>query len=472
MSIKKVKEAIKLKGYNIVRILGEGGFAEVWLAEKDGKQYAIKIPKISVQRTLSPKDLEKFLREAEIWSKLKHKNIVKVFEYGTKPFPHIVMEYCKISLREKINELNLDEALNIALKVAEALEYAHLHGIVHRDIKPENILFCGKEPKLTDWGIAKILLKASTRSVYTGTPLYSAPEQLNPETFGEIDWRTDIWQFGCLLYEMIEGKPPFYAEYPGQTMINILTKTPRKPEKTPDWLKPIIMKCLEKKKEKRWRTITLIIQAIREKQKTLNAGSFKRETYSIKTKSLENKIIPPISIMPQKALEDSYEQATTIKDIALEMAKEGKIEEALKVAEKIEDRYKRNSAFKEIVLGMVRMGNFDAALKVAEKIEEDAYNRDSALKRIALGMLKAGMFEKALETAREIKNKRYRAFAFKEIALEMASMGNFDAALKVAEKIKNKRYRSSAFKEIALQMAKAGVLEEALKMGKKKTIEH
>ncbi|OYT29429.1 MAG: serine/threonine protein kinase, partial [Thermofilum sp. ex4484_82] len=174
----------EIAGYHLIKLIGTNG-SEVWLAEKNGKQYAIKIPKMQVTKTMSREEIEEFIGKAEAWEKLseKHENIVKVYEYGLKPFPYIVMEYCETNLREILRErgkLSVEESLEIALKVAEALEYAHHYGVVHRDIKPENILFQEGEPKIGDWGIAKILLKATTRTGYTGTPLYSAPEQLDP----------------------------------------------------------------------------------------------------------------------------------------------------------------------------------------------------------------------------------------------------------------------------------------------------
>ncbi len=257
-----------IPGYKMIKQLGVGGFSEVWLAEKNDVKYAIKIPKIEIQKTFTANDIESFIREADLWKKLQHENIVKIFEFDVKPYPHIVMEYCEASLREKIPEIKLDDAINIAIKIAEALEYAHYRGIVHRDIKPENILMCGKNPKLSDWGIAKVLLRSSTRSGFVGTPIYSAPEQLDPDTYGDIDQRTDIWQFGCLLYEMIEKQPPFYAEYPGQLAIQILTKPSRKFNRTPEWLQNIIAKCLTKKKENRWRSVSLVIELLRKTQST------------------------------------------------------------------------------------------------------------------------------------------------------------------------------------------------------------
>ena len=170
------------------------------------------------EQTFTEKEIEEFLEKAEIWKKLceEHENIVKIYEYGLKPLPYIVMEYCETNLRDVLKErgkLNVEETVKISMKIAEALDIAHHYGVIHRDIKPENILLYKGNPKIGDWGIAKILLRAKATAGYIGTSLYSAPEQLEPETFGEVDWRKDIWQLVCLIYEMVEGRPPFLAEH-------------------------------------------------------------------------------------------------------------------------------------------------------------------------------------------------------------------------------------------------------------------
>ena len=272
-------------GYRLIKPLGMGGGeAEVWLAEKDGSRYAVKFLKITLSKTLVD-DIEEFREKAELWKKLVHPNIVRVIDYGARPAPYIVMELCQRDLRALLNEkgrLDSEEAVDIVLQVAKALEYAHYHGVVHRDIKPENILICGDKVKVADWGIAKVLLRTSSKSGYAGTPLYSAPEQLDPETYGKVDWRTDIWQVGCLLYEMLEGEPPFQAEHPGQLVLSILTKPPKPYRYTPEWLRQVITKCLEKNKEKRWRSISIIIEML--------------ETRTIPRKSPSVGRIPPYNI--------------------------------------------------------------------------------------------------------------------------------------------------------------------------------
>jgi len=271
-----------INGYKIIKKIGSGGGGEVWFAEKNGKKFAIKIPKIDIQQTISSDEIDNFLKKAELWSKLNHPNIVKVYEFGARPAPFVVMEYCESNLRGIINKLTYEEIITIAIKIADALNYAHNHGVVHRDLKPENILICGKEPKIGDWGIAKILLDVTTKTSYTGTPLYSAPEQLDPDKFGEVDWRTDIWQFGCVLYEMFEKKPPFYSNYLGQLTTKILTEAPAEPKNVSSKLKKIILKCLEKRKEKRWPSIGAILERLKEyrDRKTLEEQRENKKLYN------------------------------------------------------------------------------------------------------------------------------------------------------------------------------------------------
>ncbi len=275
--------SLLVPGYILLEEIGRGGFSVVYKARRtsDNLIVALKIPKILLDETLSENILDSFLREAEVWSKLRHKYIVMVYDYGLEPIPYIAVEYMDAgSLRKKLlrkGKLSLKEAIDTALMIGEALSYAHHNGVVHRDIKPENVLYNKLgEAKLTDFGIAKILLEASTHTsnqVFKGTLLYAAPEQLDPQTYGESDWRTDIWQYGALLYEMLTGKPPFQADNPATLISMILYKQPPPPStynpQIPREIDEIVMKCLAKRKQERWKTIELILERleeIREKQ--------------------------------------------------------------------------------------------------------------------------------------------------------------------------------------------------------------
>ncbi len=269
---------LSVPDYEIIKPLGSGGFSTVYLAKRvaDGKLVALKVPKFELGATVGGNLAEQFKKEAETWSRLDHPNVVKVLDYGVKPVPYIAMEYMeKGSLRdllEKKGALDQNRAIRIALDVGEALSYAHHMGVIHRDLKPENILFNGKDrAKITDFGLAKVLLQASMSSAsgFKGTLLYAAPEQVDSSTFGAPDWRTDIWQYGALLYEMLTGRPPFMADNPLALIRKIVSEDPPPPSyynpEIPDWLDDLVMKCLEKRKEDRWKSIELLLERMYDK---------------------------------------------------------------------------------------------------------------------------------------------------------------------------------------------------------------
>ncbi|MCE4610086.1 MAG: serine/threonine protein kinase [Desulfurococcales archaeon] len=270
-----------IPGYRIIRPLGSGGFSTVYLAEKDqGELVALKIPKLELGATVSGNLSEQFRREAETWSRLDHENIVKVIDYGIKPLPYIAMEYMPGgSLRERLEKEGkptIGEAVKIAIDIGEALSYAHHMGVVHRDLKPENVLFTKDgRAKLTDFGLAKVMLQASMSSAsgFKGTILYAAPEQVDPASYGSPDWRTDIWQYGALLYELLTGRPPFTADNPLALINKIINEEPLPPShynsSVPGWLDEIVMKCLRKKKEDRWKSIDLVLDRLYQMRNTI-----------------------------------------------------------------------------------------------------------------------------------------------------------------------------------------------------------
>jgi serine/threonine protein kinase len=160
------------------------------------------------------------------------------------------------SLRKKIgkNGMEQKEAVEIAVKVLNTLYYIHHYGIVHRDIKPENVVFSADdEPKLTDFGLGKALGKASKSSQgFSGTIEYSAPEQLSKRKYGNVDWRTDIYQVGAMLYEMLSSRSPFEGEDLGEMTTSILIEEPERIDGIDKRLNEIVLRALEKKKEDRW----------------------------------------------------------------------------------------------------------------------------------------------------------------------------------------------------------------------------
>ena len=263
-----------IPNYEIKEVIGSGGFMTVYLArwlEKD-IDVALKVPYLRGLITLNESRYQDLINEAKIWMQLEHPNIVKVYDANVTNIPYIAMEYLEGgSLRKKLDKGRMpwEEAVSIAVQIADALLFTHFHGVIHRDLKPENILFTKDgQPKITDWGLAKVLLSpTSTTSseVFKGTINYAAPEQLDPKTFGNVDWRTDIYQFGVVLYEMITGKTPFGDDNLLTLITEILTKEPEPPKKfveIPESLNELILKMLAKNKDERPKGIESIMNKL------------------------------------------------------------------------------------------------------------------------------------------------------------------------------------------------------------------
>jgi serine/threonine-protein kinase len=213
--------------YSIERELGEGGMATVYLAEdlKHDRQVAIKVLKPELAAVLGA---ERFVAEIKTTAALQHPNILPLFDSGTADgLLFYVMPYVEgESLRDRLDrekQLGVDEAVRITTEVAEALDYAHSHGVVHRDIKPENILLHAGRPVVADFGIAlAVSAAAGGRMTETGlslgTPHYMSPEQATAEK--DITGRSDVYSLASVLYEMLTGDPP----HTGRTAQQIIAK--------------------------------------------------------------------------------------------------------------------------------------------------------------------------------------------------------------------------------------------------------
>ncbi len=202
--------------YAIERELGSGGMATVYLAEdlKHERKVAVKVLRPELAAALGP---ERFLREIKTTARLNHPHILTLLESGEADgFLYYVMPFVEgESLRDRLNrekQLPLDDALQFAREVADALSYAHSHDVVHRDIKPENILLEAGHAVIADFGIARAVTAAggerlTETGVSVGTPHYMSPEQAAGSK--ELDGRSDVYSLGCVLYEMLGGEPPF-----------------------------------------------------------------------------------------------------------------------------------------------------------------------------------------------------------------------------------------------------------------------
>ncbi|MGH7614367.1 MAG: serine/threonine-protein kinase [Gemmatimonadales bacterium] len=204
--------------FAVERELDRGGMARVFLARRPdaGEPVAIKVLRPEFARAVGA---DRFHREIALLGGLRHPHILPLLESGqAEAFPFYVMPYADgDSLRRRMNQagpLPLAEALAVAAAVAAALDYAHAQNIIHRDIKPDNVLFASGRPVVTDFGVARAILRAGTESfsssgLVVGTPGYMSPEQSRGST--ELDGRSDLYALGCVVYEMLAGEPPFRA---------------------------------------------------------------------------------------------------------------------------------------------------------------------------------------------------------------------------------------------------------------------
>jgi len=240
-----------LDRYTESEFIGKGGFARVFKAKrKDGKFVAVKIP-ISIDAVTG----KSFIAEMQNWTKLSHPNIVRLFDYNIMPMPYFEEELCDSALAEQRKPIESEEAAWILFNICEGLKFAHDRKIIHRDLKPQNILLKNGVPKISDWGLSRIISESTTTSATSFTPYYAAPEQINNRAKDE---RTDIWQLGVILYELVTGMLPFTGDSMVEIGMNIATKDPKRPgEIIPDAkvIDTVVMKCLEKDPKKRYPSV-------------------------------------------------------------------------------------------------------------------------------------------------------------------------------------------------------------------------
>jgi serine/threonine-protein kinase len=215
--------------FALERELGRGGMATVYLARdlRNGKPVALKVMHRGLASALGT---ERFLREIQIAASLSHPHIVPLYESGNAGdllyyiMPFVEGESLYETLERK-RRLSLEEALQITREVAQALGYAHSHGVLHRDVKPENILLAGGHALVADFGLAQVIgaadrEKLTATGVTIGTVYYMSPEQLRADR--NLDQRADIYGLACILYEMLSGEPP-YAGPLSQVVVRIIS---------------------------------------------------------------------------------------------------------------------------------------------------------------------------------------------------------------------------------------------------------
>ena len=297
----KLTAGQRVKHYQIVNLIGEGGMGEVYLATDTilGRRVALKVLPTFVSK--DPERLRRFTQEARAASRLSHPNVCVVHEVGETDDrrPFIAMEYIEgMTLRQRIRShaMKLGDVLDIAIQIADALTAAHESGIVHRDIKPENIVIRPEGyVKILDFGLAKLterhksattttmptLLFHSSPGVVIGTAAYMSPEQARGVA---VDERTDIWGLGVVLYEMASGRAPFTGETPTDVVVAIVER--QQPaisehvEGTPPELERIVKKALRKDRNERYQIVKEMAIDLRSLRKELEKSSMLEHSIS------------------------------------------------------------------------------------------------------------------------------------------------------------------------------------------------
>ena len=281
----------RLGFYQILSQLGAGGMGEVYLAQDTrlGRKVALKV--LPAFFTRDEERIRRFKQEARAASALNHPNVATIYEIGEADQTiYIAMEYVEgLTLAAKINQGQLDAAqiIEIAAQVADALDEAHTRGTTHRDIKSENIMVSERgHAKVLDFGLAKIraarsdaltsetAMKQTAPGVVMGTVQYMSPEQALGK---EMDYRTDIFSLGVVMYEMATGRLPFSAETATETLDRITHAQPQAISRlnydVPEELERIIRKCLEKDRERRYQTARDLLIDLKNLKRDTDSGA-------------------------------------------------------------------------------------------------------------------------------------------------------------------------------------------------------
>ncbi|WP_436777362.1 protein kinase domain-containing protein [Yinghuangia sp. YIM S09857] len=252
--------------YELHETVGRGGMGEVWRGRDRELDRTVAVKVLPAELTRHDEFRARFRREARVAASLSHHGVAVLHDVGEddgggESVPFLVMEFVAgATLAEEVRggPLAPDRAVGFARDIADTLVHSHGQGLVHRDIKPSNVMLTpAGGVKVLDFGIAKALADTATRLTSTGgmvgTPAYLSPEQIDG---ADVDGRTDVYSLGCLLYELLTGRPPFTGDSPFAVMNQHLSKAPAAPSElrpeVPASVDAVVLRALAKKADERY----------------------------------------------------------------------------------------------------------------------------------------------------------------------------------------------------------------------------
>jgi len=265
----EIKEGTMLDGrYRVLRRIGSGGMADVWLADDSHLQRRVALKVLHPQFVQDGEFVARFQREAEAAAGLQHPNVVAVFDRGeAEGTPYIAMQYLEgPTLKQLIDRgLTPEESARLIRQVLEGARFAHRHGVVHRDLKPQNVIVDGEgKATVTDFGIARAGVSEITQTgSVMGTPHYLSPEQAQGL---EVTAVSDLYSIGVMLYEALTGRVPFEGDSAVAVAMKQVSQQPQRPSSINPQVSPaldaVAMRALEKEPGRRFQSADAFIAAL------------------------------------------------------------------------------------------------------------------------------------------------------------------------------------------------------------------